>query len=82
MCATDWSARYEDLLIPPQLTDFKAKKKTPKALFFYQIRNGSFYFPNAPVADSPMDPRLMIFNPSCLSGSTPHTLAYGCFILP
>ena len=39
-----------------------------KLCFLYQVRSGSFFFPNAPVSASPMDPRLRNFNPSHLRG--------------
>ena len=76
MCAKDWSASYEDLLIRFDLPTLKQRRKLLKLCFFYQVRSGSFFFPNAPVSASPMDPRLRNFNPSRLRGPTPHTLAY------
>ena len=82
MCAKDWSASYEDLLVRFDLPTLKQRRKLLKLCFLYQVRSGSFFFPNAPVSASPMDPRLRNFNPSCLRGPTPHTLAYASSFFP
>ena len=76
MCVKDWSARYEDLLINFNIPSLKQRRKILKLCFLYQVKNGFFFFPNAPVYDSPMDSRLRNFNPSRLSGPSSRTLAY------
>ena len=78
----DWSASYEDLLVRFDLLTLKQRRKLLKLCFLYQVRSGSFFFPNAPVSASPMDPRLRNFNPSRLRGPTPHTLVYASSFFP
>lgn len=62
MCVQRSICKHETVnLLQSIATDFK--KKTPQTLFYYQIGNESYDLPNAPVADSLMDPRLRSFTP-------------------
>ena len=45
MCAKDWSASYEDLLVRFDLPTLKQRRKLLKLCFLYQVRSGSFFFP-------------------------------------
>ena len=82
MCAKDWSVSYENLLLRFNLPTLQQRRKLLKLCFLYQVRNGHFFFPNSPVAPSPMDQRLRSFNPFRLGGPTPHTVAYDNSFFP
>ena len=83
-CVQNWStiARYEELLICFNLPTLKQRRKLLKFCFFFLFRNESYFFPNAPVADSPVNPRLRSFNPSHFSEPTAHTVAYVSSFFP
>ena len=43
MCAKNWAANYEDLLLQFNLPSLRLRRKLLKLSFFFQIHNGNFH---------------------------------------
>ena len=49
MCLKNWSSTYEELLTDSKLPTLKDRRTLLKLSYLFQVMNGSFSFPNAPL---------------------------------
>ena len=82
MCAKNWSANYEDLLLQFNLPSLKLRRKFLKLSFFFQIHNGNFHSLGSPVHPSLMDPRLRGYDPARIASLMPRSTAYKSSFFP
>ena len=75
MCAKNWSANYEDLLLQFNLPSLRLRRKLLK-LSFFQTHNGNFHSLGSPVHPYPMDPRLRGYDPARIASLMPRSTAY------
>ena len=62
MCLKSWSESYSNLLQISRLPSLKTRRTFLKIYYLYQVINGNFYFPNAPIAFRNIDNRLRSHN--------------------